>query len=134
MMSAVAATIAGYSVHAGALRQGEVPGVKGQLILIEKDAATVATLDKILAQVGDKVEITWNYSGAPGTTLLRAEAKSSSDCVTAEEVRRVTQPKPLATNMVAAFFEAKKPGKSVLTFVVETTGGGVILKSEVEVR
>jgi hypothetical protein len=100
--------IAGYSVRASILQDDGIPGVNGDLILIEKNAETAQVKDKISVNVGDKIEITWTYPIVPASLPKKVEAKSDSDSVKFNEIRRVSRPKLIGSGTLGAFFVASQ--------------------------
>jgi hypothetical protein len=113
-----------------------IPGVKGDLIRIDKNKGNVGQIDKITAHVGDRIEVDWTYAVIPEEIPIMTSAKSDAASVKFDEIRQIVRPKLVGAGMLGALFTAEKEGKAALTFAIKSKGSkdaGAILKCEVEV-
>lgn len=130
-ITAVVAILA--SAGAGVVAEDEIPGVTGDLTLVEKNRDNAKTVDKIKVQVDDEVEITWTYPIVPAAIPTKVSARSSGDSVKFDDIVRVSRPRIVGAGILGAFFTAKKVGTATLKFEINTEAGGVILECQVEV-
>ena len=111
-----------------------LPGVAGELVLIEKDQANANTPSKVQVKVGDKIEITWSYPVVPGSIPMNVGATSDTPAtVKVLEIRQVVKPGIVGAGTLGAFYSAEAVGKTKIYFNINNGGTGARLECEVEV-
>ncbi len=142
MKAFLVTTALGFGCLVGAIATGEdrIQGVTGNLVLIEKNTTNANMRDMINVAVGDKIETTWPYSANASYGGRQVESpppkivKTRTDSKNVEllEICNVTKGRS-GTTSVAAFFEAKAPGKATIDFDINAGATGYVLEAEVVV-
>jgi hypothetical protein len=123
------------SLFAGSANAAGIPGVTGDLYLIEKDAANADVKPKIAVKVGDKIEMTWTYPVVPGSIPANVGGQSDGPkIVSVSEVRQIIRPGIVGAEVLGAFYSADSVGTTTIYFNINNGGGkGVRLACDVEV-